>query len=122
LNGVAKALLALLRADPRRVHRLIAKRLSGSGFEVRRIRKMAHHGLWEAQVRRGNIPPGTEQEKLRLAVCGVFASFGISCRSGDIELCSRGDRLNTAFLFNRGKIGSLTYSKGQEKWSSERWP
>jgi hypothetical protein len=117
-----KGFFKLLRADPRRVHRLIAKRLADSGFEVRRIRKRAHHGLWEAHVRRGNVSPGVELEKMRLAVCGVLGSFGVICRSRDVELCSRGDQLSAAFLFNRGEIGSMTFSKGQEKWSSERWP
>jgi hypothetical protein len=117
-----KGFFELLRADPRRVHRLIAKRLTDSGFEVRRVRKRVHHQLWEVDIRRGSVAPGLEEEKLRLAIRGALSCFAVSCPLGDVEFCPRGgDRISGAFLLDRGVFGSLTFSKGEEKWSSERW-
>lgn len=117
-----KGFFKLLCEDYRRFHRVFAERLSSAGFQVRRIRKRANKGVWEVYMRRGSVPPGTEQEIMRRVICRALSSFGVKCPVRDVDYSLRGDRMTAAFLFNRGAIGTLSFFKGEEKWCAEPWP
>lgn len=117
-----KRFFELLRADYRRFHRVFAERLGTAGFEVRRIRKRANKGIWEVHMRRGSVPPGTEQQMMRRVICGVLASFGVKCPLRDVDFYVRGDRMSAAFIFDKGTVGSLSYFRGEEQWCAVPWP
>jgi hypothetical protein len=117
-----KLFFRLLRADLAYFHRVFAKWVGQSGFEIRWIVKRANHDLWNLHLLRGAVRPGCEEATARQIINSTLQRCGGGCRKKDIEISVIGNRIGAAFIFSKGHAGSLAFSRQRELWCADEWP
>jgi hypothetical protein len=101
-------------------HKTFARSLATAGFEVRRIVRQAHHAhVWGLYLKRGAVPPGLEAQSVRSAVCAVVKESGVKLPPREIDVLTRGDRIEAHFIFAPGVPGALSFYQGREEWMPE---
>jgi hypothetical protein len=117
-----KAFFQFLRADCAYFHRVFAKWLSDSGFEIRWITKRVNFHVWNLHLLRGTVLPGCEEETARQVISTTLRRCGCGCRKKEIEVSVIGNRVGAAFIFPEGHTGSLVFSRRRASWCADDWP
>jgi len=112
-----KRFFKILRARALDHHKAFTRSLAGAGFEVRRVVRQANHAhVWGLYLKRGSVTPGLEAQSVRRTVCDLVKESGIRLPLREIDVLTRGDRVEAHFIFQPGLPGVLGYYRGREEW------
>ena len=94
------------------LHCQIGKHLARAGFEVRHVEREDNHAeVWVLKVRRGQVSAGREIEWTQNQVQRFLKRYGLRYPKKEIVVMARGDRIEAAFNWSRGKAGWVSYGR-----------
>jgi hypothetical protein len=114
-----KRFFQVLREQQCYVHRLLGKWLTQAGFQVRTIRRIHVHPIWEVRLRRGSVAQGGEVRAAFETICTVLSDYAVEHPEHEVDVYERGDMVQALFTFDQGTAGTLAVSGDNEKWFPE---
>ena len=110
-QDILKAFLAERRMGGMFFHIQLAKHLAKAGFEVRHVERKDYHDVWVFKLRRGQVSAGREIEWTQNQVQRFLKRYGLRYPRKEIVVMARGDRIEAAFNWSRGKAGWVSYGR-----------
>jgi hypothetical protein len=114
-----KRFFQVLREQQCYVHKLLGKWLTQAGFQVKTIRRMDVHPVWEVRLGRGCVAQGYEVRAAFETICAVLSDHAVKHPEREVDVYARDERVQALFIFDQGTAGTLAVSGDNEKWFPE---